>query len=771
MKKKETVSLCLIAKDEEKFISSCINSVKHLVDDIVVVDTGSRDQTVKLAINAGARVFNFIWTGDFSRARNFALEQAASDWIMVLDADEVLEPFSIKDFNRLLEARDVEGYFLHIKNYLGTGEEVGRDQVVRMFRNKPAYRFQGAIHEQVAPSILKANGGKGLVEAPLVINHYGYLNTQVLKKDKFNRNTMIINRELKRKPGDPFLLYCLAVEQYQWGNVDEGLDCLEKALVRMRGTEGYFEDVILNIALGLLKTDRTARLIEFTSKSLEMFPECPDLLLLRGLGYLSLGRYLEAAGDLGRVLQAGGSEILPDFIVLCFMGDAYNLSGNYVRAGEAYLSSLRNSNGFLYPLTQIFGLIQKDRGVCGLDKICRFAAARKKRPLWEELLEAGEAPIAAAVLLLSMYDLTTGGCWQVEELAQLGKSFSSILSQLKPGPGRPLSLNYLSLAAQEIYVYAKAIEKGFYYRDFPARSTLKFLLENSLLLLIKEFCPPWTPQPFLRATLFITSHACAVAMSSPAIVENNLEVKSEVEDEAKNDSISFMDDPELKVIRSIIINTTKAYDPKRKDFCDIYRSKLMAECDQVFIERLKKNPSALKMSFWKDHFEIKALKNYPEISGVILDFGCGSGHSDIYLARKGKRVHGIDMSPVGIAIAGYLRSLESTEVKKRLTFSVNDVTCDKPEGLLFDSVWSSHVFEHIPDPDPVLAGLRNWVKKGAYLLIIVPLGFAYDDPGHVHHFFNAEQLKTHLKNFVKVVRVDVHEKDRVLRALCRFTQD
>ncbi|MCL6559172.1 MAG: glycosyltransferase [Firmicutes bacterium] len=353
MKKKETVSLCLIVKNEEEFILSCIHSVRHLVDEIVVVDTGSRDQTARLAIEAGARVFDFTWRGDFALARNFALEQANSDWLLVLDADEVLEPLSVEDFNRLLCARDVEGYFLQIKNYLGAGQEVSWDQVVRLFRNKPGYRFRGAIHEQVAPSILDANHGGGLAVAPLVIHHYGYLKEQVLKKEKFNRNTSIIKRALDSNPADPFLLYCLAVEHYQRGNVAEGLDCLEKALTRMGGREGYFEDVVLNIALGLLKLDRTERLIEFASKSLKMFPEHPDLFLLRGLGFLNLGKYLEAAGDLDRSLLKGGSRVLPESCVRELMGE----SGLLMKRRVLVASPVRQKESILAEFLESLGML------------------------------------------------------------------------------------------------------------------------------------------------------------------------------------------------------------------------------------------------------------------------------------------------------------------------------------------------------------------------------------------------------------------------------
>jgi 2-polyprenyl-3-methyl-5-hydroxy-6-metoxy-1,4-benzoquinol methylase len=231
----------------------------------------------------------------------------------------------------------------------------------------------------------------------------------------------------------------------------------------------------------------------------------------------------------------------------------------------------------------------------------------------------------------------------------------------------------------------------------------------------------------------------------------------------------YMLDPEIRRISAIIMNTPRVYNSNHKAFYPIYKHELIECCDRVFIDRLRTNPISLKMSFWKDHFELKAVAKYPEIKGSILDFGCGSGHSDIYLAREEKTIHGIDLSPIGIAIGNHLRSLESEEVRKRVSFSIADVTIHQPPGeLLFDSVWSSHVFEHIMDPKPVLFGLRNWVKRGAYFLISVPLGNAYDDPGHFHHFWDAEQVKKHFETSIDVVKIDVDKNDQVFRILCQF---
>ncbi|NLI13371.1 glycosyltransferase [Pelotomaculum propionicicum] len=488
MNRKETLSLCMIVKDEEEHILSCINSVKHLVDNIIVVDTGSLDATVKLAMAAGAKIFNCKWTGDFAEARNFALEQAVSDWIMVLDADEILDSVDLAEFNKLLCAPQVEGYFLNIRSYLGTGADMTEDQVVRLFRNNPAYRFSGAIHEQIAPSILDANGGKGLTVAPLTIIHYGYLDAQVSKRDKANRNSQIISRELKNSPDNPFLLYCLAVEHYQKGEISEGLACLEKALVRMRGTEGYFEDVVLNVALGLLNLGEIEKMVDFVSISLKMLPRHPDLFLLKGVGLFSLGKYLEAIEDLERTLETGNGVFFPEFMVHCFLGEAYNLTGNYTRAIKAYLTSLRQNSMFFYPLTQILDLMRRERGIFRFEEICCFAPDHEKRILIKELLDKEEVNLAATVLLLLLYDLNSGVS-RFAYVDEISENFARILSQIKSLPDRNVSYNYLAVAAREISLYAKIISKNYNCGNFPARSRLKYLLDKLLLLLISEFCP------------------------------------------------------------------------------------------------------------------------------------------------------------------------------------------------------------------------------------------------------------------------------------------
>lgn len=303
MSTKETVSLCMIVKDEADCLLAAIQSVRALTDEVIVIDTGSTDGTAEIALAAGAKLFHVPWTQDFAVARNFALKQASSQWILVLDADEILEAINPEAFDQLLDNVDVEGYFLRIKNDLGPSQDDSHDQVVRLFRNKPVYQFEGPLHEQIAPSILRANDGHGLASVPLTINHYGYLKNRLQAKDKFVRNSEIIQKELARNPDNPFLLYSLGLEYYQQDSITEGLGHLNEALGRMSGNEGYFEDVLLNIALGYLRLEEMTHLLDFINKALTMYPDQLEFLFLRGTAYLSQQDYCNAVEDFKHLLE------------------------------------------------------------------------------------------------------------------------------------------------------------------------------------------------------------------------------------------------------------------------------------------------------------------------------------------------------------------------------------------------------------------------------------------------------------------------------------
>lgn len=179
------LTLSMIVKNEEDVLARCLKSVKSIVGEIIIVDTGSTDKTPDIAGEFGATLLQYEWADDFCAARNFSLAHATGDWVLVLDADEVLI-YDSEQLSRLLADKQAEAYFVRVVNLLGEPPNVGTNEnmVVRLFRNNPAYRFEGAIHEQVRPSICRAAGEQALKRAPLTVYHDGYLAENIKKKKK-----------------------------------------------------------------------------------------------------------------------------------------------------------------------------------------------------------------------------------------------------------------------------------------------------------------------------------------------------------------------------------------------------------------------------------------------------------------------------------------------------------------------------------------------------------------------------------------------------------
>ena len=155
---KQTISLFMITKNEEKNIANCLNSAKEIADEIIVVDTGSSDKTKQIARKFGAGVSDFKWNDDFSAARNESIKNAAKDWILVLDADEVLDGDGIKEIKNLVESKNADGYLMAQINYTNESNIAGFmpaidkrlnngyrgfyvSLIARLFRNKKDYHF------------------------------------------------------------------------------------------------------------------------------------------------------------------------------------------------------------------------------------------------------------------------------------------------------------------------------------------------------------------------------------------------------------------------------------------------------------------------------------------------------------------------------------------------------------------------------------------------------------------------------------------------------
>lgn len=200
-KRHPKLSLCMIVKNEQRWLESCLNSVNELVDEMIIVDTGSQDNTVEIAERFGAKVFHHPWSGDFSQSRNYSLGYATGDWILVLDADEKIAQDDAKLIRRLMERSRVDGFLLAQRSYLWNARvvssipnpkdyEEGRQYthclevwVLRLFRNRTEIRFRGRVHELVEPTFLEKH--LPFEKASPVIHHFGKVgDTETLERKR-----------------------------------------------------------------------------------------------------------------------------------------------------------------------------------------------------------------------------------------------------------------------------------------------------------------------------------------------------------------------------------------------------------------------------------------------------------------------------------------------------------------------------------------------------------------------------------------------------------
>jgi glycosyltransferase involved in cell wall biosynthesis len=225
------ISFCMIVRNEEDCLERCLKSVSSVVDEIIIIDTGSTDRTKEIALAFTSLYYVCPWQDSFSLARNESIKHATGDWILTLDADEILEETPNCKIGCLVSETEADAFTLIIKNVQPSGSLVAftPSRITRLFRNRPDFRYEGAIHEQIRPSIT-ANGGR-IEDCDLSIIHDGYAKKIVQGSElRVQRNLKILEQELHQSPDDPYLLYQLGVTYKAMGKAEDALECLQKTL-------------------------------------------------------------------------------------------------------------------------------------------------------------------------------------------------------------------------------------------------------------------------------------------------------------------------------------------------------------------------------------------------------------------------------------------------------------------------------------------------------------------------------------------------------------
>lgn len=221
---KLNIAAIILCKDSSETILNAIISAKSICKQVIVVDTGSTDNTPQIATKNGCELHFFQWCNDFSKARNYALKFVRTDWVLVLDSDEAINIESYLDFIKSTKIADkVGGIRVKIKNLLADDKTSTEHSYTRIFRANKKIKFKGKIHEQIADSIFECN--LEIIDSDILIYHWGY---SINKEERANRNRELLEEEIKENENDPWLKYHLAETEFSAGNSEKSKSIFEE---------------------------------------------------------------------------------------------------------------------------------------------------------------------------------------------------------------------------------------------------------------------------------------------------------------------------------------------------------------------------------------------------------------------------------------------------------------------------------------------------------------------------------------------------------------
>jgi tetratricopeptide (TPR) repeat protein len=371
-KKRNSLSLCMIVKNEEKHLPQCLGSVKDLVDEIVIVDTGSGDKTQEISTAFGAKVYEFPWMGDFSAARNFSLGQARGDWILILDADERVAAKDFPDLRKLACHRGNRrvAYSFVTRNYTPNSEVQGwtpnegiyeeekgigwfPSEKVRLFPNDSRVRFQGVVHEGVRSSLV--DHSVAIEDSSIPIHHFGKLDEQRERK-KGEEYYLLGKKKLERSEADVRSLRELAVQAGELKRYAEAAELWDQVIT----LQPDMAEAYTNLSSLYLKLKKYDQAYAASKQAVTLDPNSKEALLNFSTAGLSRGKTFESIRTLESLL-AKNPEYPPALGVLSV---AYVLHGEKEKS-SALIEKLKrwgfNYAEYLYLMSQEFTSMGKEK--------------------------------------------------------------------------------------------------------------------------------------------------------------------------------------------------------------------------------------------------------------------------------------------------------------------------------------------------------------------------------------------------------------------------
>ena len=303
------LSLCMIVKNEEENIKECLDRALEYVDEAIIVDTGSTDNTRNILKDYEkldkVTVIDYVWDNDFSKARNKSLENAKGDYILILDADERIFCDRLKLEEYLLQSNELV-YTIAIYNIYENQEMVVSNGMLRLYKNQNPF-YYGAIHEQLEIDGKKRLGA-AIDDKICKLYHFGYSKNAFKVKGKQKRNMDIINAEIERDPKKPFNWYNKGVMEMIAGNLDVAIDDFIKAHELCNGDRMvYHEDLVIRMIQCMLMQKKYGQVIDFINNLVNDpdINKMPDIYYYMGICFKEIKKYELAIKNFRRAIENG----------------------------------------------------------------------------------------------------------------------------------------------------------------------------------------------------------------------------------------------------------------------------------------------------------------------------------------------------------------------------------------------------------------------------------------------------------------------------------
>lgn len=331
------LSVCMIVRNEEQYIRSCLESLPTDVE-IIIVDTGSTDNTITI-INSfeGVRLFHYEWNDDFAEARNYSISLATGSHIFVLDADERFQKDTYNQIISCVAKTSQLPAAVMIRNVTDSSQEYRVHRMVRLFPNNGIYRFHGSVHEVLH----KAQDSAKFIMSEIMIDHFGY-NQSNYREQKYERYYSLYHSHLGTNPSDGYMWYQLGKLHASVDELEEACDAFIQATKYMTVPTLAHGAMIVEFSKVLRKAQLYEDALHLLENNQNYYSDYPDLWFQLGLLYMDVGELELIPIAFEKALYIGDSktyatvEGVGSFLAAYNLGVYYEITGNIEEALRYY---------------------------------------------------------------------------------------------------------------------------------------------------------------------------------------------------------------------------------------------------------------------------------------------------------------------------------------------------------------------------------------------------------------------------------------------------